>query len=204
VLTSAEDAKRLGLTNIMASSGTDNAKTYSARQWLPLAEAKGSTPDKMGLLQIVDELDKRGALGTVASRWNDFLVGRLGAGTGDPVTDQLLEAMRTKIGLSQTLLMNLHVGSRGGAYMMEHFEDLANAKKLNANILRTGIKSELEYAKDRAMLPSQAGPQAVGGGAPQPATGGGTAPIVQRSESTGQYRYSTDGGKTWQSGQPPK
>jgi hypothetical protein len=28
------------------------------------------------------------------------------------------------------------------------------------------------------------------------------APIVQRSKSTGAYRYSTDGGKTWQNGQP--
>ena len=55
--------------------------------------------------------------------------------------------------------MNLHVGARGGAYMLEHFEDLANAKKLNANILRTGLKSELNYAEDRAMLPSQGGGQ---------------------------------------------
>ena len=43
--------------------------------------------------------------------------------------------------------------------MLEHFEDLANAKKLNANILRTGLKSELNYAEDRAMLPSQGGGQ---------------------------------------------
>jgi len=38
---------------------------------------------------------------------------------------------------------------------------------------------------------------------PQPA-GGGAKPIVQHSPSTGQYRYSTDGGKTWQQGQPPR
>ncbi len=34
--------------------------------------------------------------------------------------------------------------------------------------------------------------------------GGGTAPIVQQSPSTKAYRYSLDGGKTWQPGQPPK
>ena len=28
--------------------------------------------------------------------------------------------------------------------------------------------------------------------------------IVQHSASTGQYRYSLDGGKTWQPGQPPQ
>src|SRR5580658_10250256 len=36
------------------------------------------------------------------------------------------------------------------------------------------------------------------------ARGAATAPVIQHSPSTGQYRYSTDGGKTWQPGQPPK
>jgi hypothetical protein len=44
------------------------------------------------------------------------------------------------------------------------------------------------------------------GPAPRAATSGSGAqkPIVQHSQSTGQYRYSTDGGKTWQPGQPPR
>lgn len=37
-----------------------------------------------------------------------------------------------------------------------------------------------------------------------PAVAGSAAPIVQHSPSTGAYRYSTDGGKTWQAGQPPQ
>ena len=159
VFASVADGKRLGLIGMMDAPAMETGKILSARQWLPLATAKANTPDKMGLLQIVDELDRRGALGAIASRWNDFLIGKWGGGSGDPQTDRLMEALKTKIGLSQTLLMNLHVGSRGGAYMLEHFEDLANAKKLNANILRTGLKSELNYAEDRAMLPSQGGGQ---------------------------------------------
>ena len=166
VMVSAAEAKKLGLENIMDAPTADVSKAMSARQWIPLVAAKGTTPDQMGLLQIVDELDKKGQLGPLASRWNDFVVGTWGGGTGDPQTDALIEAMRTKIGLSQTLLMNLHVGSRGGAYMLEHFEDLANAKKLNANLLRTGIKSELNYAENRAMLPSAGG--AAQGGQLQP------------------------------------
>lgn len=41
-------------------------------------------------------------------------------------------------------------------------------------------------------------------GRPPKGAGGTTeaAPIVQRSKSSGAYRYSTDGGKTWQPGQP--
>lgn len=42
------------------------------------------------------------------------------------------------------------------------------------------------------------------GAAAQAQPGGGSAPIVQHSPSTGAYRYSTDGGKTWLPGQPPK
>lgn len=35
-------------------------------------------------------------------------------------------------------------------------------------------------------------------------SGSSAAPIVQHSSSTGKYRYSTDGGKTWETGQPPR
>jgi Neuraminidase (sialidase) len=53
-------------------------------------------------------------------------------------------------------------------------------------------------------------PQAVTGakkvGSILPKTGAqaaGGQPIVQRNKKTGAYRYSLDGGKTWQPGQPP-
>ena len=167
ILVPSATAKQMGLTDVMDAPSSDISKSLSARQWIPLAAASGTSPDSMGLLQLVNELDKRGALGPIASRWNDFLVGRLGTGTGDPATDQLMEAFRTKLGLSQTLLMNLHVGSRGGAYMLEHFEDLANGKKLDPNILRTGIQTELNYAQDRAMMPTPKGQQKPQGGGNQ-------------------------------------
>jgi hypothetical protein len=187
VLVSEAEAKRMGLSNIMEAPTTDVSKAMSARQWIPLAKANGTTPDEMGLLQIVDALDKKNALGPLASRWNDFMIGTWGGGTGDPETDALFEALRTKIGLSQTLLMNLHVGSRGGSYMLEHFEDLANQKKLNANLLRIGIKSELNYAEDRAMLPTGAG----GGGGE---TGG---PKPPKEADTGmKWQHRTVDGKT--------
>jgi hypothetical protein len=60
----------------------------------------------------------------------------------------------------------------------------------------------LDTYKNRLATLSRYGAQAK----PNPALvgqGGGAPPIVQHSPSTGQYRYSTDGGKTWQPGQPP-
>jgi hypothetical protein len=44
--------------------------------------------------------------------------------------------------------------------------------------------------------------QASGAG-PAPKKAAGSKPVVQHSASTNQYRYSMDGGKTWQPGQPP-
>lgn len=44
---------------------------------------------------------------------------------------------------------------------------------------------------------------APSGGGPPPAASGKSAVMVQRSKSTGAYRHSLDGGKTWLPGQPP-
>lgn len=57
------------------------------------------------------------------------------------------------------------------------------------------VQSELRIAADSGKLPDVP----LGD---QPASGKQKA-IVQHSPSTGQYRYSLDGGKTWQPGQPP-
>lgn len=150
VQTSVAEAKRLGLTDVNKALAADVGKTNSARHWLELANKQGNPKDSstMGILPLIEKLDKSGKLGTIASRWNDFMAGKVGAGDPD------FEALRAKMGLGTTLLMQAHVGNRGGSYMLEHFEDLANAKKMDAQTLKSGIKSEIDYMKDRAMLPS--------------------------------------------------
>lgn len=149
VLVPMSQAKSMGVENPMKAGEAEVGKAQAARHWIPLAEKQGSTPEEMGILPLIDKLDKEGKLGTVASRWNDFMAGKVGAG------DPEFSALRTKMGLSTTLLMNAHVGNRGGAYMLEHFEDMANAGKMDAATLKSGVKSELDYIKDRAMLPGQ-------------------------------------------------
>jgi hypothetical protein len=149
-LASHGDAKKLGLTDVTKADADLQNKTEAARHWIKLADKQGDTPESMGILQLIDKMDKEGKLGTVASRWNDFMAGKVGAG------DPEFTALRAKMGLANTKLMQAHVGSRGGAFMMEHFEDLANAKKMDAPTLRAGVASELDYMKDTAMLPSNA------------------------------------------------
>lgn len=161
VLVSQADAQQMGIKDAMKAGEQEVTKAQAARHWIPLAEKQGDTPESMGILPLIDKLDKEGKLGVVASRWNDFMAGKVGAGDPD------ITALRTKMGLSTTLLMNAHVGNRGGSYMLEHFEDLANSKKMNAETLKAGVKSELDYVKDRAMLPNQAAPQHTAGGAAQ-------------------------------------
>jgi hypothetical protein len=171
VLASHGDAKKLGLTDVTKADADLQNKTEAARHWIKLADKQGDTPESMGILQLIDKMDKEGKLGTVASRWNDFMAGKVGAG------DPEFTALRAKMGLANTKLMQAHVGSRGGAFMMEHFEDLANAKKMDAPTLRAGVASELDYMKDTAMLPSNAqsntakSPNTPPNGVPSEATG---------------------------------
>jgi hypothetical protein len=58
---------------------------------------------------------------------------------------------------------------------------------------------EKQYYHEQYSKLLQLKQQSVGG-----AGGSGKAVITQHSPSTGKYRYSTDGGQTWQTGQPPQ
>jgi hypothetical protein len=156
VMVPQSQAKEMGLKNIGDADADTQNKTLAARHVVPLLFK--NDPSDPGVVQLIDKLDKEGKLGVVASRWNDFLSGTLGAGDPD------YTALRTRMGLATTKLMQAHVGSRGGSYMLEHFEDLANAKKLDANTLRAGINQELRYVNDLSMLPSSgSGGKASGG-----------------------------------------
>ena len=76
-------------------------------------------------------------------------------------------ALRARMDLATTKLMQAHVGSRGGAFMLEHFEDIANAKKMSAANLRAGVDQELRYVNDISMNAPKTKPAAA-----QPAAGG--------------------------------
>ena len=92
-------------------------------------------------------LDKQGKLGPLASRYQEFMAGTVGQ--GDPEVEEL----RTKMGLLATGLMQVHVGARGSAQMLEHFEDMANAKKMDGPTLLSGLNAENNYVTRKAMIP---------------------------------------------------
>jgi hypothetical protein len=156
ILTSAGDAKTLGLSNVNKADTALVEKASIARSYIPLNNE---------LLKDIDELEKADKLGVLATRWNEFLAGKVGSG------DPLFEKFRVDSGLANTQLMQFHVGNRGGAYMLEHFQDLANQKKLDAATLRAGVKEEGVYAAHRAMMPGELAKKLTGTALTEPTPG---------------------------------
>ena len=187
VLVPASEAK--DLSNVMKADADIVNKSTAARHWLTLADKPGSEngpSQNMGITQLIDKLDKEGKLGAITSRWNDFLSGKIGAGDPD------YTALRAKMGLSATKLMQAHVGSRGGAFMMEHFEDLANAKKMDAANLKAGFNSERDYMNDVAMLPKSMRQQTA-----KPAGAGVPSNVSKALANTGPGIHRLSDGSTW-------
>jgi hypothetical protein len=99
-------------------------------------------------------------------------------------------------GMRQAGQKLLEVAAGRGIPLMETVKD---AKAQNViHVIKPDAAAILEKnGYDSTTLKPRA-PRGQGTGA----NGAGGAPWVQHNGSTGQYRYSTDGGKTWQSGQP--
>jgi len=153
VLVPYSQAQQMGIQNPVRADSDMINKAMAARHWLILANQPGApdaAPEDMGIMQLIDKLYAEGKLGPLAGRWNQFMAGTYGAG------DPEYAALRAKMGLSTTLLMQAHVGSRGGSALLEHFEDLANAGKMDGATLKAAMGSEVNYVADKAADPSAA------------------------------------------------
>lgn len=75
---------------------------------------------------------------------------------------------------------------------------LADARALMQKTKENTLKLATTPMKDPNAKPGAAKPSA----SPSPVAGGGQ-PIVQKNSTTGEYRYSLDGGATWKAGKPP-
>lgn len=133
------------------AGAAESEKVNNARSLINVFDS--GDPDDMGLLQLAAKLDQQGKLGPVMTRFQEWLnkgntVANFNA--GDPDVQRLF----TKMGLSTTGLMQVHVGARGSAQMLEHFEDLAKAKEMSPSAFRTALDTEARYVRMKAMLPS--------------------------------------------------
>lgn len=103
--------------------------------------------------QLLDENEKN--IGPLAGRWSEFTAGKVG------LPNKGYTQIRTNSGLLETALMNMHVGSRGGERIMEHFHDLIGSAHQSPQNLRDALAEIRTYAEQVAQ---EGGKQAGAGG----------------------------------------
>jgi hypothetical protein len=135
-------------------------------------------------------------IGPISGRVADLKRNTIG-GVGDGVND----LFRLSDNLADQLLR-----ARSGAQINE--AEFARLRKLvpNARGPLDKFKTDLDTFESELnrLLQYRTGGHPAAGGPPATTSAPQTAPIVQRSKRTGATRYSTDGGNTWQNGQPPR
>lgn len=137
----SDDLKTAGAQGVTKLDSDTGKKVVGARELI--------SPDGLfnAVAQNVKTLTANGKIGTAASRWNDFMAGKVGEGDPD------FQALRTNMGLLATKLMQVHVGARGSHEMLEHFQNLADYRIADASTLGSALKSEYRYVHGVAMLP---------------------------------------------------
>ena len=146
-------------SNPAVISGMEVQNIINARHALQLMTKQGDPKDvsTWGELQLIDSLAKDGKLGTFASRYNRLVTQGIGTSPGD---DPRIITLIDKNMLGQTATMLSHFGASGGRSpeQLQHFMDMANAGKMDAQTLRSGVRAIADYMKDRSLMPSASQP----------------------------------------------
>jgi hypothetical protein len=152
------EAEKAGATDAADLQGQEIRDVQNARNVAHIITKQGdpNKPETQGVLQLLDSLDKDGMLGVLASRYNKFLTGGVGASPND---DPRIITLINKNMLADTGAMLAHFGASGGRSpaMLQHFLDLANVGKMDGVTLRAGVKAIADYMQDRGMMPEQSG-----------------------------------------------
>jgi hypothetical protein len=155
VITPLAEAQRLGLQDIGDVDAKRIDEVRDARQVITTIMKRGDptgNPKNWGIDQLIDSLDADHKLGVAASRINSFLAGKVGHLPDD---DPRIGILLDKGKLAMTLSMKAHFGASGGRSpaMLQHFLEMADARKMDAVALRTGFEAIEDYMLDRGELP---------------------------------------------------
>jgi hypothetical protein len=165
-------------------AGVNTVSTPTSQSRSMAEMANTVTQQVPSLLGQIDALKQK--IGPAAGRWNQLWTNH--AGFNDPD----FAGLDQDLDLFASALVRTHFGGRGGQGYREalkkNFTEAQSPDDLKARIQHA--ETWLQGYANIANKPGAAGAVKA-------------APIVQHSPSTGQYRYSIDGGKTWQPGQPP-
>lgn len=112
--------------------GSQRTRMYSARQVVSHFD---------DLKNEIEDLDRKGLLGPLAGRGNEFLAGKVGT-TGDPVNDKALNKLRMGLLLAKSGTTMVHFGARGGQTYIDKMNQVIDSGKMS--------KDELLGALDEA------------------------------------------------------
>lgn len=180
--TTGKDGQNIGALNTaMVHLGRlgDAAEALNNGSFTPGNEAYNYLRDKFGSKTVTNfELLK------------DAVAGEMAAALKGTATDIEIANMKKSIRASNSPAQMRGVVTQGMSVLKD-----------KANTYEERYKAQMPNDTWSPVLPSaKQAMEKYGVGKSESGKGGGV--IVQHSPSTGQYRYSTDGGKTWQAGQP--
>lgn len=111
-------------------------------------------------IELVNQNQQK--LGPVRGRIREFTVGTLGA------KDPSFQALRTNLSLLSSLLLQMHVGSRGGQQMIQRFDKKLTAAGPDPDNLKSTLNEIIAYANEKIAQGQAAGMGAAAGTTPTP------------------------------------
>ena len=112
------------------------------------------------IYKLVDQ--QSSTLGPLASRWQEFFSGKVGSPNPE------FTKLRSDTMLLQTLLIKMHLGSRGGVQMMNHFKSILDSGRQSPENMKAALGEIKAYADSvRSETPAEVNPKTpTGSGTP--------------------------------------
>lgn len=181
-------------------SGQNVTKTLSGKTLgvLPDTSTQRNMAEMAATVQpqmesVINEVGQlANSVGPAVGRWNQLMVNK--GGTDFPQ----FAGLDTDLDLLASAIVRTHFGARGGQEYREELKKMFGAAQSPQDLV-----NRIEHAEGWIEGYAASGGAKTPVGHAYQGSAGGAQPIVQMNKKTGAYRYSTDGGQTWQNGQPP-
>lgn len=205
----AEKAKVAGAGGAdtrLSSAKTDYASNAAAikdmeRNFSRIKISEGTAERNLDLADAVSKrVDRTGS--PLLNKYLLYLKGQVAGDTDTQLLDNAVETAANEYAGVVT------AGSGGGIAATDssrqHARDMLHSSMANGTFSKVVAQMKQEMGNRRASFEESLKGARAGRGGAKPSQGApaSQAPIIQHSPSTGAYRYSLDGGKTWQAGQP--
>ena len=128
---------------------------------------KQSAPHVLDLVNASDAVINKVSndMGPIKGRFNEFMTGKIGT------TNQDWISLRTNIKLLETRLMQMHVGARGGEYILKHFQDIFSYGYQSPENMKQALADVRSYANEvkKSAFVGSSSPNETSGSSPKTA-----------------------------------